>query len=87
MIASFEGGTTREMYLDVKVGDVVVVKIAKAFQNLLHAAADLSRHTTGKKLEQALLHNVSAVQLAGGGAPTSSSLTVVFLAILSSNSS
>lgn len=38
------------MYLDVKVGNVVLMKIPKSFQNLPHTAADLSRHTTGNKL-------------------------------------
>lgn len=38
------------MYLDVKVGNVALMKVPKAFQNLLHAAADLSGHTTGNKL-------------------------------------
>lgn len=38
------------MYLDVKVGNVALMKIAKAFQDLLHTAADLSGHTTGNKL-------------------------------------
>lgn len=69
MIISFKGRTTCEMYLDVKVGNVVLMKIPKAFQNLLHTATDLSGHTTGNKLEQALLHNVSAVQLAGANQP------------------
>lgn len=47
-------------YLDVQVDDALLVQVAQAFQNLLHATADLQgRRGENLKVE---LHNDGAVQ-------------------------